>query len=169
MQTALTVEASGDHEMVFMMGLPGAGKTTAREHFFFGHNSIDADEIKKGLPGYDPKRTTLVHEESLRLAKVEFYAALKVGTGQWVMDGTGTNVEKMAAGMRSARAAGFVVRLMFVQCSLACSIERNAGRERQVPVEVITEKAETIWTAFDLIKGWADIVDEIDTEKTPII
>ncbi len=38
---------------------------------------ISADDIKKNLPGYDPKHSDVLHRESARLADKEFEKALK--------------------------------------------------------------------------------------------
>jgi len=59
-------------EAVFLMGPPAAGKSTTRLKLFPELPVIDPDEIKKSLPGYDPKNPSRVHLQSKVIARKQF-------------------------------------------------------------------------------------------------
>lgn len=153
-------------EMVFTMGLPGSGKSTtlARLGLTDTHRTIDPDAHKQSHPDYDPKNPAALHAWSNEKAEAEFQGALTAGTGLWIVDGTGTNAEKMIRRIRQAKAAGFTVRLVYVRVILQTALERNAARERTVPETVVREKALDITTAFALTKDEADTVVVVDND-----
>lgn len=152
-------------EMVFMMGLPAAGKTTVAADMFPSHTHIDADAIKATHPDYDPRNAQDVHEWSMEIAYRMFDDALASHAGLWLIDGTGTNAENMVRRMTRAHDAGFRVQLVYVKCSLETSLRRAALRERVVPEFVIREKAASVATAFELIAPYADDVTVIDNDN----
>lgn len=153
------------NEMIFMMGLPAAGKSSiCAQRFAKTHSVIDPDEIKKTHADYDPKNPNGTHEWSMQMEERAFLAALASAKGQWVIDGTGTNAEKMVRRMNEARAMGFAVKLVYCVVSLATSIKRNAARERNVPEYVIREKALNIATSFQIVAPHADVVEVVNNE-----
>lgn len=164
--TATSHEASSTgRDMVFTMGLPASGKSTkATELFGATHRMIDPDAMKENHPDYDPKNPQDLHEWSQQEVERMFAEALSDG-GYWLVDGTGTNAEKMVRRMEQARNAGFTVRLVFVTCTLATSLRRNAARPRVVPEAVIRSKALDINTSFRLVAPHADTVEVIDNDK----
>lgn len=150
------------NEIVWTMGLPAAGKSTiTKEILGASHIIIDSDAILATHPDYNPKAPELHHEWAKKLANAQFAAALASGEGRFVRDSTGTNAERLVSEMARARAAGFTVRLVYVTCTLATSMSRNAARARSVPVSVIQEKAEVIATSFALVAPHADSVQTI--------
>lgn len=150
------------NEIVWTMGLPAAGKSTLTARMLgTTHQIIDSDAILATHPDYDPKRPELHHEWAKKLANAQFAAALASGEGRFVRDSTGTNAERLVSEMARARDAGFVVRLLFVTCSLETSIARNNLRDRTVPEFVIREKAEVIATSFALVAPHADSVEVV--------
>lgn len=147
----------------FMMGGPASGKTRARNAMFQGVEILDCDEIKKELPGYDPKNPSAVHELSATILNRRFYTTL--GTGApFVYDGTGTNAEKYARLFSEARAAGYRVQLVYVPCTLSVALERNAKRDRTVPEAIVREKYESIEFAFEILSRRADVVTVINAD-----
>jgi len=162
-KTTHTTATNSNPEMVFTMGLPAAGKSTvAVERFGDTHTMIDPDAIKESHPDYNPARPQDLHQWSQEVAEQMFAAAVESGDGRWVVDGTGTNAEKMVRRIKQSKAAGFTVRLVYVVCSLQTSIARNAARPRVVPVDVIIGKARDIATAFEIVAPFADTVETID-------
>jgi predicted kinase len=145
----------------FMMGGPASGKTRARNTYFAGSHILDCDEIKKTLPGYDPKNPGAVHAQSLSILNRQYYAALSKGK-PFVYDGTGTNTEKYAKLFSEARSAGYHVEVVYVPCDLAVALVRNAQRERTVPEAVVREKYESIEFAFEILSKRADSVRVIN-------
>lgn len=154
----------GANEMVFTMGLPAAGKSRmVAKKLAATHEVIDCDLIKASLPGYDPKNPNACHELSNELAERAFFQALSTG-GLYVIDSTGTNAEKMVRKMNQAKAMGFSVRLVYVKCSLATSIRRNAARTRTVPESIIRSKALDISTSFEIVATYADSITVVEND-----
>lgn len=162
--TTKTTKTASHDKMVFTMGLPASGKSTeALKRYGRDYTMIDPDAIKETHPDYDPKDPAALHTWSQDEAERLFATALKSG-GRWLVDGTGTNAEKMVRRINEARAAGFSIHLMFVTCTLATSLRRNATRDRVVPAEVIRAKALDINTSYQLIAPHADTLEVIDND-----
>ena len=134
-----------------------------------GYNFYQTDEktecarMRQSHPDYDPKDPAALHTWSQDETERLFATALKSG-GRWVVDGTGTNAEKMVRRIAEARAAGFSIHLMFVTCTLATSLRRNASRPRVVPEDVIRSKALDINTSFQLVAPHADTLEVVDND-----
>lgn len=148
-------------QMVFMMGLPAAGKSTVAARLFAGWTHLDPDAIKETLPGYDPAHAYRVHDLSMDIFAQQFDAAVAARTGHIVVDGTGVNAEAMVRRMVTAQGAGFHTTLCYVTCTLRTSLARAAARPRQVPESVIREKAANIATSFDIVSRYADAVQVV--------
>ncbi|WP_028778729.1 AAA family ATPase [Shimazuella kribbensis] len=127
-------------EAVFLVGPPAAGKSTTRFELYPNYLVIDPDELKKELPGYDPKNPSKVHLQSKILSRKLFEEYLS-SDQSFVYDTTGGNEERMIKEIREAREKGFKIILLQVTCSLEVCLERNRLRERTVPDEVV----ESIW------------------------
>lgn len=159
---------SNVNEIVFMMGLPAAGKSTHRNQRddLSGYVVIDPDEVKASHADYDPKNPAALHLWSKAITDDMFNAALDDGFGRYVVDGTGTNGDKMVRRIRQANAAGFSTRVIFVRCTLATSLLRNAKRARNVPEDIVREKADTIATAFEIVEcmSGADVIEIVDND-----
>lgn len=149
--------------VVFSMGLPAAGKSTwISENLADTHTIIDPDAVKESHADYDPKNPHALHAWSQEIVEGLWADALVTGAGLWVVDGTGTNAEKMVRRINEARAAGYRVELVYVTCSLETSLRRNAARPRVVPPAVVKAKALDIATSFDLVSPHADAVTVVD-------
>ena len=150
--------------ITFSMGLPAAGKSTYinTNYDLNKFQVIDPDAIKEAHPDYDPKNPAALHAWSQEETEKLWNAALLAGTGNYIVDGTGTNAEKMVRRINEARNAGYSIELIYVTCSLETSLARNAARARNVPEHIIKEKAQNIETAFELIAPYADNVEIID-------
>ena len=153
-------------KMLFTMGLPGAGKSTVirNNDLAVGATVIDPDATKETHPDYDPKNPQALHIWSKRITDKQFADALADGEGFFVIDGTGTNAEKMVRKIKAAQAAGFETELLYVQVSLKTSLFRNAKRERNVPEQVVREKSEDIATSFEIVARYADTITVINND-----
>ena len=151
--------------MVFAMGLPAAGKTTKVRALYPEAVRIDPDLFKERHPNYDPTHPELLHTWSMDRAEAKFEEALDSRCFDFIIDGTGTNSDRMVRRMKRASAAGFRVALVYVRCTLETSIRRNAARERNVPEHVIRAKALDIATAFELAAPYADSVHVIENNS----
>lgn len=149
-------------EMVFLMGLPASGKsTTAKSIYGSTHTFIDPDLIKESHPDYNPAEAYKIHDWSKAEEEKQWMAAL-ISDGQFVIDGTGTNAEKMVRRINQAQALGFETKLLYVTCTLETSIRRALKRTRQVPLEMIREKALNIQTAFEIVSKYVAEIQVID-------
>lgn len=146
--------------MIFTMGLPGAGKSTVirKNKLAEGAQVIDPDAAKESHPDYDPKNPAALHEWSKKITDLAFAEALIAGEGFFVIDGTGTNAEKMVRKIKEAQGAGFEVELLYVQVSLRASLARNAARARNVPEAIVREKSQDIATSFEIVSRYADTI-----------
>lgn len=144
--------------MTFTMGLPAAGKSTVAKAMFNTALFIDCDAVKESHPDYDPSNPAALHAWSKAVVKEQFNAALEAGAGHFVYDTTGTNPERMKSEMSAARAAGFVVQLVFITVPLTVSIERNLTRSRVVPLPILMEKAAMIQECFQAIEALPDVL-----------
>ena len=142
------------------MGLPGAGKSHVLSTKYAGFCQsavmIDPDLIKQEKVDYDPKNPAVYHEWSKQEAKKRQMLAMVNGQNL-VVDGTGTNVEKMVKQIRDLESMGYEVEVVYVRVKLTTSIQRNASRERTVPVEIIMEKHELISTAFEILSSYTTV------------
>ncbi len=125
---------------IFLIGPPAAGKSTTRSELYPNYLVIDPDELKKDLPGYDPKNPSKVHMASKILSRKLFERYLS-SNESFVYDTTGGNEERMIKEIMEAKEKGFKVILLQVTCSLNVCLERNRLRERTVPDEVV----KSIW------------------------
>lgn len=150
---------------IMTMGLPGAGKSTALNRLpnIAEFTIIDPDMVKATHPNYDPKNPGALHVWSKKVAAAQQAAAI-AANADIVVDGTGTNIEKMVRDITDLQAAGYFVEVLYVQVSLATAIHRNANRERVVPVEIIREKAEVITVAADIVARYADKMTTVNND-----
>ncbi|RTL06461.1 ATP-binding protein [Candidatus Dependentiae bacterium] len=152
-------------EFIFTMGLPGAGKSTVvvSKHEST-HVVIDSDKIMASHPEYNPNDPNALYEWAAAEAEALFMRSVAARAGKYLVDSTGTNSERMVRQMTQARAMGFTVRLIYVQCSLATSIKRNANRARKVPEWVIRQKAMDIATSFEIVAPHADSIEIVQND-----
>lgn len=142
-------------KLVIMAGLPGSGKSTVRNQRYANMAFVDCDEIKKSLPGYDPKNPGKVHEQSKLLERKTIQEKINNGES-FVYDTTATNIEKVVKMIQEAQADGYQVEVCYVRVKLSTAIYRNAHRERVVPEEIIREKYALIGTAIDIFANYVD-------------
>lgn len=146
---------------IFMMGLPASGKSTWRKQNLASLNCVDADELKEGLPCYNPKKPELCHKQSKVLYEKMFNKNL-LSDDSFVIDGTGTSTEKMIYRIKQAQNFGFETELVYVKTSLKNSIERNSKRDRVVPEHIIREKCNLISISFEIVSSYIDTIKVIN-------
>jgi predicted kinase len=148
------------------MGLPAAGKSTYIKQKFSlsDFKYIDADVIKASHPEYDPENPAPLHEWSKGIAEQLFRESIEQGDNI-ILDGTGTNPDKMVMRVHQLQAAGYEVTLVFVRCSLENSIKRNQLRDRTVPESLIRYKYQTILESFYTLSAIVDKVDVVDNDE----
>lgn len=147
--------------VTFTMGLPAAGKSTWVKANLPSYFVVDPDAIKESRNDYDPQDPATLHTWSKTVAAAQFATCLLEGIN-FVLDGTGTKAEALIQNIRTAAAAGYTTRLVYVTCALSTSLKRNAARARVVPEDVIREKSETIAIAFELVSREVDQIRVIN-------
>jgi predicted kinase len=154
-----------EKNVVFMMGLPAAGKSTWRKSSEYSHFAVvDCDEYKEAHPDYDPKNLTMaLHVESKAWSEEKFHSHIE-NDDDFIYDGTGTNAESLVRRINATKEAGYKTTLVYISVSLETSLARNAARDRFVPEYIIREKALDVTTSFDIVKNFVDIVTVIDNE-----
>lgn len=150
--------------IVFTAGLPGAGKSFIIKNSEFSNLPIvDCDEFKKLHKDYDPKNPSLVHDWSVKMARHQQFEYLGQGI-DFIIDGTGTNVEKYLKWFQEARELGYTITVVYVKVKLSTSIKRNEKRDRSVPVELILEKAQVINQCMNILGSIADKYQIIEND-----
>jgi predicted kinase len=126
-------------ELVILIGLPGAGKSTfARQRFAESHVSVSLDDLRRSR---QPRRRQgeLIHQ------------ALRAGHSV-VVDNTNVGVKERAELIAAARAHGARVRVyLFTATSREC-VARNRGREgaARVPdIAIFAAAQRLVRPAFD--------------------
>ncbi len=166
----MNTNTNAQNEVVFLMGNPAAGKSTVATREFGGtHDFIDCDRFKASHPEYDPKNPAALHAWSAQQANQMFQQVCQTGAGQWVLDGTGANVERLMNDIETAKAGGFNVRVFYVRCTLETSLRRNARRERVVPEEVVREKAAKVEASFEVIQRVVDTVIVVENDHDVVM
>ena len=131
---------------IFTQGLSGSGKSWWVKRLIKdaeGFEWINTDTYIESHPAYNPKNPAELYCWGKRQADnalADTVAARK----SYVLDGTMSDPSKAIRRMQDARAAGYHVVLITVDVPLELALSQNAKRERNVPVEVIEEKAATM-------------------------
>jgi predicted kinase len=159
-----TTTAADAPTCIIMIGMGGAGKsTTAKAKFGQSIDILDMDEMKKSIPGYDPKAPQLVHEESSQLFERARFSHLATGSSH-VLDTTGKNIEKVARWISDAKSAGFNTHICYVRVSVTTALSRNAKRERVVPADVIIEASGMVEEAYNILAKYADSCEVVNND-----
>jgi predicted kinase len=114
-------------ELVVLIGLQGAGKSTFRRKFFDATHVVVSKDLLRNNRRPQRRQLELVHE------------ALKQGASV-VVDNTNPRPEDRAALIEVARQYGVPVRGFYLSCSLETSQLRNVarvGRERVPDVGIL--------------------------------
>lgn len=150
---------------ILTMGLPGSGKswTLEKNYNLEGFKVIDPDEIKKEKADYSDDRPEVYHEWSKKEANFRIAKAIHENDNL-VIDGTGTNVEKMLKYISELQVEGYEVELLYVKVKLQTALDRNQARPRTVPESIIYEKFETITYAFEILASKSDISTVIEND-----
>ena len=170
-----------DRVAVFMIGLPGAGKSRVISHRYSSDpfsrtplNStkvLDLDKEMVKLPDYDPKDPDRLYlargREAYQWADArvesEFLSGLRdPNVKRLVVDGTGTNEERQIRRMTQAREAGFFVKCMYVRVPVRTAIARAAMRKTGVTPQRIEMYQTKMASAMAIAAEHADEVEVVD-------
>ena len=146
-------------EAIFMLGLPGSGKTvwcknnmSIIENYSVSWSCIhdgsyiliSADNIRLNHPDYDPKNPELIHEECVKLARDKVFEYAEGGYNL-VMDGGGINNSYTVGIITELRKLDYHIKVVFINTPVEICIQRNEIRyengERFVKKSAIIDKA----------------------------
>lgn len=154
------------HQFDYIMGVPGAGKSSmvqgAQDKFHSFH--IDQDQIKALLNGYDGGRGAVaVHEEAALIADRIFALAGREGRNV-IVEGTGKTLANAQALVEDAKKAGYRVTLHVVSLDSDEAVSRAASRfkrtGRPVPLRMMWKMRGVPEKNFDILAKQTGVVDE---------
>ncbi len=157
---------SGEQLALVTFGPPAAGKSTFMSFLkkqvttMFDKEPqgfVSADEIKKTLPGYDPKNSTPVYQDSVRIAEQQV-KDLSDQQKSVFFDTGSINSSYTKRILSDLRQKGYKIALLTFTPSVEDCILRNEVREVPVPEEVIREKVSRAPEALIKILPLVDVV-----------
>lgn len=124
------------NKIVLIVGVPGAGKSTLAQRLVEkGYNCLNADSIRKELFGDEGEQKDKERVFEIFFERLE--AALSVGQ-DIVIDNTNINTKHRSPILQRAIRAGYSdIQLWVLDVPLETCLERNRGRERSLPDDVI--------------------------------
>lgn len=155
---------------IFMLGLPGSGKSTIAERLRIEEGllflkekdvkMVSADEIRLKHEKYDPEHPEDIHEECVKLAEEKMYEYAKKEIPLIIMDGGGINNSYTVRILLKIKESGYKTKVVFVDTPVDICIKRNNERinnnQRFVPTENIIMKAYKLKTSVEKLKEVAD-------------
>ena len=143
---------------VFLAGGPGSGKSFVAGKMLSGTGlkTVNSDEIyeylmtKKGMDMSDPEVIASKDGQETRNKAKDLtnkrQGDLDSGRGGYlqgrlglVIDGTGKDVQKVAATSEKLKALGYETMMLFVNTSEDVAQERNQKRARSIPAEMVSK------------------------------
>lgn len=115
-------------ELVILIGLQGAGKSTFRRKFFDATHVVVSKDLLRNNRRPQRRQLELIHDAFQQRASV-------------VVDNTNPRLEDRAALIEVAKQYGARVRGFYLSCSLETSQSRNAlreGRERVAAIGILS-------------------------------
>ena len=143
---------------VFLAGGPGSGKSFVAGKMLRGTGlkTVNSDEIyeylmtKKGMDMSDPEVIASKDGQETRNKAKDLtnkrQGDLESGRGGYlqgrlglIIDGTGKDVQKVAATSEKLKALGYETMMLFVNTSEDVAQERNQKRARSIPAEMVSK------------------------------
>lgn len=135
-------------QALITFGIPGSGKSTyihemkealSKVAIISDEMFVSADEIMKTLPGYDPKNSTPVYQEAVKIAEQKVYELADKEEDIFFDTGSiNSNYSKKIFG--TLREKGYHIVLIVFTTPLEECLKRNRERIVTIPDEVIIEK-----------------------------
>ncbi len=145
------------------MGSTGVGKSYTANKLYPNMKTLDCDQIKESHPDYDPKNPSVLHEWSSFMLEEEFQKAI-LHDQSFILDGTGSNSDKMVRRIEEAKMHGFTTKLLYVTASLKTCLLRNSQRERVVPEFIVKQKYKDVKYSFQLVSPYVDEIQVVNNE-----
>lgn len=165
---------------VFMIGLPGAGKSRIIYDRYERHLSsrrerttvvVDLDREMARHPDYDPRNPDRLYLDAAQTAykwadsRVEERFASSLSDPRMrrvVIDGTGTNLQRQIRRMSLARQQGWFVKALYVRVPAKTAILRAQLRGRGVKPSRIFDYQKKLAAAIEVAIEHADEVEIVD-------
>ena len=152
-------------EIVFMAGVPGAGKTTL-VHELGLHK--DRNLITHHLRRVEDYETEInINGSYMELLEKFAEPWNSQANISWVFDGSSIQTEGLVDLMRKSRKARYKVKLVYIHVDPEVAVERNARRDEatRVPEDIIRDMAESSDVSLALMRNFADEVIVFDNRK----
>jgi len=160
-------ERGGPPSALFLMGLPGAGKSTVKKRRMHrGDVDIEPDAFKERHRYFSEdmgeETDDEVHRWSVRRAANAFEDALmSPRKPNMVFDSSGSNARWLGRRIAAAQREGYRTELLWVDVPVEVAILRNRDRAvlhdgRWCPEQVIMDKAEVLSGSFEELRKEVD-------------
>lgn len=171
---------------LFLMGLPGAGKSTVKRHRLReGDLDIEPDRFKCRHPRFSERMSDEtddeVHRWSVRRSVDAFEDAIaSPRQPNLVFDSSGSNGRWLKRRIHAARAEGYTTELLWVDVPVEIALLRNRDRAARqwCPEKVIMDKASVLPLSFhelqkevdsaERLQNWSERNEEFKVAKDDI-
>jgi predicted kinase len=123
--------------IVVLVGLPGSGKSTYLEQM--GVRGLSSDKIRMLLADDETDQT--IHARVFETLRYLLGQRLAIGRAVTYIDATNLTPEERRPYLEMGRAWECEVEAVFFDVPLEVCLERNARRQRVVPVEALVKMA----------------------------
>ena len=160
-------KASTDNKVIFMVGGPGAGKTTVANALKLGNYkmlnpdtkmerdlkkaglSLDRSIYEKGSP--ELSQWAKIQQAAIKQFKLDIENAIENGEGI-IIDATGASDNVMLDRYAIFKGAGYQIAAISVETSNEVAIERNQGRERVLSEKIVTSTWDKVRANYNVYK-----------------
>jgi len=174
LRTAYGKRSQRPHAL-FLMGLPGAGKTTVkRKRMHRDDVDIEPDKFKRSHPRFSHNMSAEtddeVHRWSVRRSVDTFEKTVASSRKPNVVyDSSGSNASWMRRRIRFARKEGYSTELLWVDVPAEIAIFRNRNRPSRghwCPEWVILDKAKVLHSSYEELKKEVDSASRVQNWST---
>lgn len=132
--------ADPSQRIILTVGLPGSGKSTYLERI--GAHPLSSDKIREQLA--DNPTDQSIHSRVFATIRYLLRHRLAIGRPVTYIDATNLTRKERKNWIKFARLAGCGIEALYFDTPLEICLERNQGRERRVPEDVIRLMSEKL-------------------------
>ena len=138
--------------IILTVGLPGSGKSSHLAKI--GAHPLSSDAIREQLADNPTDQT--IHDRVFATIRYLLRHRLAIGRPVTYIDATNLSRKERKNWIKFARLAGCEIEALYFETPLEICLERNRGRERRVPEDVIREMAQKL-TAPRVEEGFSKV------------